>query len=517
MKTLISLASLLGLTALSALSAQAEETWPTITGQMSCGSMAKIVDAANSVKPEGVAHLIYQPICNVSRMHRYGSTFSVCIKYKVPHKTKLELSITADSVNNSPGDSCSHGYCGTSPGLGVFSSLDGANWRRVAGLMGKNSADNKGITNKIVEMPELYNEFMVCRGGGGPARNNIALKSVYQPCAVPECASGKLHPKTYRCVPEEIVSHPNKYYFTDTAACLPSFEGAQEHCTELPALSSCFSEQTIALNLPIREIPLDANVANSALGIVGQAGSFSDLNELSRQCYQETVTKMKATVADSADKNEVVDQEFLKNLNATLKTAKGCLANAEDKMQDIASETDDSAASELNATISDSDLVDEFSASETGSSSDENRIEFAQSGSSKYATAAASSDAAGKSGGVAPAGLGADAQNQDAEGKSSGVLSANLKESIKYGSRNVVKTGGQNNLRTFAKKGANQQTTKLNRRRRESRKTNSARSIFDMVGIQYDKRTDAMLTLAWRLKVNEQTKEQSEFERVLNR
>lgn len=80
---------------------------------------------------------------------------------------------------------CRNTFCGTSPGLYAFSSLNGSEWQKIGktpqswSTNGDKSDSDEGYKTATIEPRAKYRYILLCRAGGGPDRDSWLINSIY--------------------------------------------------------------------------------------------------------------------------------------------------------------------------------------------------------------------------------------------------------------------------------------------------------------------------------------------------
>lgn len=80
---------------------------------------------------------------------------------------------------------CRGTFCGTSPGLYAFSSINGSEWQKIGktplswGKNGDTSDSDEEYKTTTIEPSTKYRYIMLCRAGGGPDRDSWLINSIY--------------------------------------------------------------------------------------------------------------------------------------------------------------------------------------------------------------------------------------------------------------------------------------------------------------------------------------------------
>lgn len=131
-------------------------------------------DSSNVLESDGTnAGLVYKneggTICKLD-----GVNLTSCVNVDLGGDyTIAKAKVTYKMVDSICGEGCAGQYCGTDPGGFVFYSTDKSNWKKIDKL-----DYSTELITKEFEASASARYLQVCRGGGGAARDNIAVDNI---------------------------------------------------------------------------------------------------------------------------------------------------------------------------------------------------------------------------------------------------------------------------------------------------------------------------------------------------
>jgi hypothetical protein len=167
-------------------------------------------------------------------------------------------------------------------------------------------------------------------GCGGKSEEPVCEE---KPTKVTKCESDEFHPLTLRCLSEEVVNHPNGYFFTNDEVCIPSINGPKTHCTKMPAWDGCSREKKlkgITFKIPA---PFPACFAENTTGSIGQSTNWGVADPINQKqayiqassnmcsCFNNSMAQIRELIKDHPVEKE---EDISKKISELLAVAKQC-------------------------------------------------------------------------------------------------------------------------------------------------------------------------------------------------
>lgn len=348
------------------------------------------------------------------------------------------------------------------------------------------------------------------------------------------CASNVFHPDTKRCIPQVIVDYSGEHFFKKESVCILKLgQNGGEYCTNLPAWNACKDK-----NGPT---PVDANMPPIDTYAIDPEASSYDVNARSdkidphsgeapylsspeyAKCVQDVQDVINEKIKEKTDKGEIVDQAFLDELHASNDAVTECYTaykEAQEKETSIGSVNerannpqatpllgiDDSYTSSASQVepqkglpAQDNTHIQSFTKESSGTNNtgtlNFTGSESGSSGDSQVDIAGAGNHLKGGQG----SNRGAEHEYHNRGGAGSrGISSGNFSYSRASGRRGDASASDKVTFKPKKQPGSSAKTSSAGdgvHAKNQNYQGNYAKSIFEMVSQQYDKRTTNLATL----------------------
>jgi hypothetical protein len=157
----------------------------------------------------------------------------------------------------------------------------------------------------------------------GSGSGGAAAVCEAKPTKFGKCETDKFHPITLRCLDDEVVNHPNGYFFTQNEVCIPSISGAKTHCTKMPAWDGC-GEKPGKISFKIPDPFPECKIQQVDLKNLNQSSSYIAAQNQICECQNAAIREIKDFIKDNPVEK---DNDVSTVINDLLRLARECRAN----------------------------------------------------------------------------------------------------------------------------------------------------------------------------------------------